>query len=381
MGEARDGLYEDKMQLCVVKIMSKSNISTTTWSIEPHTQAKHEILKRYLQAWYPILSKFNGRILYIDGFAGPGEYSNGELGSPIIAINEAKNHTLKLNTEILFLFIEANKDRYEHLKNVASEIDLPNNIKYEIICSKFDETLISLFDNLNEQEKRIAPTFAFIDPFGFSDTPFSVIERLLSYKKCEVLITFMSGFMNRFKGESPKNKHFDALLGTPDWRHVITENSDAGDIVTFYQNTLKSVAKHVYSFEMINKFNQTLFHLIFCTNSIKGLKEMKRAMWKVDETGTFSFSDNTDPYQTVLFEHEPDYQHLKRLILNKFKGKMVSTEEIENFVIAETPYRETHFKTQILKPMEHANPPEIEILCEKKRRNGTYPDGTNIIFL
>ncbi|MHA1469795.1 MAG: three-Cys-motif partner protein TcmP, partial [Candidatus Asgardarchaeia archaeon] len=77
-------------------------------SIEPHTQAKHEILKRYLQAWYPILSKFNGRILYIDGFAGPGEYSNGELGSPIIAINEAKNHTLKLNTEILLLFISNN---------------------------------------------------------------------------------------------------------------------------------------------------------------------------------------------------------------------------------------------------------------------------------
>jgi len=236
VGEAGDGLYEDKMQLCGVRIMSKSNISTTTWSIEPHTQAKHEILKRYLQAWYPILSKFNGRILYIDGFAGPGEYSNGELGSPIIAINEAKNHTLKLNTEILLLFIEAKKDRYEHLKNVISEIDLPNNIKYEIICNKFDETLISLFDNLNEQEKRIAPTFAFIDPFGFSDTPFSVIERLLSYKKCEVLITFMSGFMNRFKGELPKNKHFDALFGTPDWRHVITEDSDARDIVTFYQS-------------------------------------------------------------------------------------------------------------------------------------------------
>jgi hypothetical protein len=42
----------------------------TIWQLEPHTRAKHEILKRYLQAWMIILSqgKF-AEILYIDGFA------------------------------------------------------------------------------------------------------------------------------------------------------------------------------------------------------------------------------------------------------------------------------------------------------------------------
>ena len=29
---------------------------TTVWAIEPRTQAKHEILDRYLQAWTAILS-------------------------------------------------------------------------------------------------------------------------------------------------------------------------------------------------------------------------------------------------------------------------------------------------------------------------------------
>ena len=58
----------------------------TIWQLEHHTRAKHEILKRYLQAWMVILSqgKFS-EILYIDGFAGPGEYDRGEVGSPIIA--------------------------------------------------------------------------------------------------------------------------------------------------------------------------------------------------------------------------------------------------------------------------------------------------------
>lgn len=29
---------------------------TTTWNLDPHTRAKHEILRRYLEAWTPILS-------------------------------------------------------------------------------------------------------------------------------------------------------------------------------------------------------------------------------------------------------------------------------------------------------------------------------------
>jgi three-Cys-motif partner protein len=59
--------------------------------LEPHTRAKHEILKRYLQAWMVILSQ--GRfpeILYIDGFAGPGQYEGGEAGSTTSAKYSAK---------------------------------------------------------------------------------------------------------------------------------------------------------------------------------------------------------------------------------------------------------------------------------------------------
>ena len=58
---------------------------TTVWALEPHTRAKHEILKRYLQAWMPILSRGNfPEIMYIDGFAGPGKYTGGEDGSRVL---------------------------------------------------------------------------------------------------------------------------------------------------------------------------------------------------------------------------------------------------------------------------------------------------------
>ena len=58
---------------------------STLWALENHTRGKHLVLKNYLDAWLPIMRKHNGRVLFIDAFAGPGEYAEGEPGSPVIA--------------------------------------------------------------------------------------------------------------------------------------------------------------------------------------------------------------------------------------------------------------------------------------------------------
>ena len=36
------------------------------------------VLKNHMNAWLPIMSSWNGRVLLIDAFAGSGEYSGGE---------------------------------------------------------------------------------------------------------------------------------------------------------------------------------------------------------------------------------------------------------------------------------------------------------------
>ena len=110
---------------------------------------------------------------------------------------------------------------------------------------------------------------------------------------------------------------------------------------------------------------------------------MKAAMWNVDKVGRFQFSDATaNPNQPLLFEAEPNYSLLKKDILGEFSGKEVSVEEIEGFVLTRTPFRETHFKRQILKPMEKARPPEIKVVSGKPgRKKGDFPEGTRVKFL
>ncbi len=65
------------------------------WEYEPHTQAKHDILTYYLKAWFPVQATRPQRLLYIDGFAGPGEYAKGELGSPFLVLDLVLNHALR----------------------------------------------------------------------------------------------------------------------------------------------------------------------------------------------------------------------------------------------------------------------------------------------
>jgi hypothetical protein len=107
---------------------------------------------------------------------------------------------------------------------------------------------------------------------------------------------------------------------------------------------------------------------------------MKKAMWKTDDSGMFSFSDASfNPSQATLFENEPNTNELKKLLLDKFKGKKVTIEDLERFVIINTPYLISHLRKPILIPMEKANPPEINV--EKRTRKGSYPENCIIEFL
>jgi hypothetical protein len=48
---------------------------------------------------------------------------------------------------------------------------------------------------------------------------------------------------------------------------------------------------------------------------------MKEAMWKVDESGEFMFSDATDPNQMVMFTKSPRFDDLTKQILARFAGQ------------------------------------------------------------
>lgn len=354
--------------------------NTVKWPLEKHTEAKHHLLRLYLNAWLPILTSSHGQVTILDGFAGPGEYTGGEPGSPLIAIDTFLNHTHTplRNKEVRFIFIEADKNRYEHLDRLLASRAFPPNIHFRVIHGEFDGTLTTLLDSLESEGRKLTPTFAFIDPFGYSHTPMSTISRLMQNQRCEVLINFMHNFINRFLSfDNETNEgHYDQLFGTPTWRTIIEQPLEPKDrerqLHDLYQNQLQTVggAKYARSFRMVNAHNRTEYYLFFGTNSLLGLDKMKQAMWKVDQTGTFSFSDLSNPDQPFLFSPVPEYYRLEVLLLSKFSGQIATVREIEEYIIANTPFCSIHYK-RVLKPMEQAGKIKI-VNPPPRRRAGTY---------
>lgn len=352
---------------------------TTIWDLEPHTAIKHEILRRYIQAWAPILSQGNfPRLVFVDGFAGPGRYSKGEEGSPIIAIKAVMEQSRPIKAKIDFHFIELNKQRSDHLASEISTLNLPPNIVSKVHGERsFQEAFPEVWLAYAARPGRPRPpTFVFIDPFGFK-IPFSYVAEVLRAQSCEVLVTFMFEEINRFLSQGQQPSNFDDLFGCRDWREGINIRRP-GDRLKFlhdlYQRQLTNVAgaEYVRSFAMRNERNLTDYFLFFATNNELGLKKMKEAMWRVDESGTYTFSDATDPNQSVLFSAEPDRQLLTRRIVEQFDGRETTVGEIERFVVRYTPFRETHYK-KVLQVLEEANT-IVPISPPAKRRRGTYAD-------
>ena len=371
----------------------------TRWPIEHHTKVKHLILGLYLKAWLPIMATHNGCIMFIDGFAGPGRYEGGEEGSPLIALRTLLEHSYfqrpQPNREVGFLFIEAKADRVaglqEELNKLAEERHIPKWVRIDVKEGEFADLMTRLLDQLEETGARLAPTFAFIDPFGFAGIPMDLISRIARNPKCECLITFMYQSINRFRTapQAAMQARLDELFGTDEWRNLFARVDPAtrlAQLAVLYRRQLvhKAGFKYVRTFQMIDQGNQTEYFLYFATNNLTGLSKMKYAMWKADPLGGQIFSDRTVSDQMVLIEPTADLTPLRDSLGQEFRGSgWVTIEKVQEFVLTDTPFSETiHLKRLTLQPMEQAEPPLIEVRRPQGAmdRAGDYPVGTVIRF-
>lgn len=357
---------------------------TTLWTLEPHTRGKHLVLKGYLDAWFPIMGRWNGRILFIDGFAGPGEYRDREIGSPLVALNSLKDHRARhqVTAEVGFLFIEKDPDRAKHLTKLTDHLrpHLPGNCTVEVECGLFDETMSKALNAIKAQEKNLAPAFVMVDPFGVSGTPMAVLKRILSNPKCEVYISFMYDFISRFRDTSEFAPHLDELFGSGEWRGGIplTDPTERKEFFYgLYERQLRQAgAEQVVRFELYEG-PRLVYAIFFASHSIKGADRMKEAIWKVVPFGDFTFRGSRSS-QLGLELTQTDFRPLQVAIRQRFASQgWFTIEDAEEFVASDrTDYYTAQLRKGALIPMEDAEEIELDPASRKKRR--TFPAGTRI---
>lgn len=369
----------------------------TTWKLPPHSAAKHELLRRYLEAWYAKLASAGVRrpqsqLNFIDMFAGPGIYEGGEPGSPIVALTTLLNHSAFprwSNVKFLFYFVEKEADRCRSLEQQVEELwasregGQPTNISVRIENKSFSDTVADLKEISTARGGATfsVPTFAFVDPFGFSDLPLGDLCSLLSRGSCEVLFNFMYNDINRFftfdNGEhQAKMKLLFDFNVVPSVEGLKPRQREAllnRHIEEVFRRRGKF--EYVRSFQMEGKTNRTLYSLFFATHRVEGIGVMKDVMWKIDPVQGRRFSDRLAD-QPSLFEGLPNYEELKALVLERLATSKAPIVELMDFVTIDTYFKSSHLKKNVLKPLEAAG--KITVSSSGSRRKGSFTEGCTI---
>jgi len=346
------------------------------WELEPHTAAKHRVLRSYLDAWLPAMGhqsqhvgRASPRLLLVDGFAGPGRYATGEPGSPIIMLEALLSRgdlDALESVQFMFLFIEHDKARVERLrKEVAGLGRLPGNVDVRIEHGEFESVFSSVIDPIVEEGTRLIPTFAFIDPFGYSSASMSVTGRLLGFPRCEMLFFLPMSFIHRFVARPGQEAALTSLFGTDEWQAAIPLQGDerTAFLLSLFERQLEQGkgVEYVRSFQLRTQDGQD-YRLVFSLGHLKGLEKAKDAMWKVDPVAGTSYAATTEAGQEVLFSPEEtiDTAPLLAELRSKFGTEWFTIDQADRCTLVDTPFRKAHLRKLTLRPAEHAGRLEVQ---------------------
>lgn len=328
-----------------------SDPKPTIYAADPHTIAKHQILREYLKRWLPILdrqsqrlARTHHRLLYVDGFAGAGEYENGVEGSPLIPIEAAIGHQHQFSCPIEIRLIEKRADRVQHLRELikAKKATLSGRARLEIpdpIEGDCENEVRRLIADCDARNVSLGPAFFFLDQFGYSAFSMNLVQSILSHTTCEVFSYLNWNMLHPFMADPTKHHGITKAFGGDEWKEVVSLSGAVKEnqFRDIYLAALRKRggAAYVYPFAMRDSKHRVIYWLFFCTNNLYGLEQMKKAMWSVDRSGGFEFSDKFVSERSSIFEYSDG--QLAADLVRDLAGKQMTVLQLKEYSLMNTP--------------------------------------------
>lgn len=320
---------------------------TLLWARDPHTEAKHRVLKGYLDAWWPILLSTNDQVTYAEGYAGPGAYEGGEDGSPVVALRsllQREHRPVPLNGKVAnVVLVEKREDRLQHcVEQIHQRVGpLPSAVAIHADPGQCETGLLPA---LREAGAFGSPMLVNLDPFA-TGIPYDVVREVAQNRSSEVLISFMMQWFIRW-ADNEELDQGDRMFGSTDWRQVAdvpSEDKRRWLIDRYRQRLHEAGFAHTVWFELVDEGGRA-FALIFATTNERGLQKMKESFWRVDPVNGVHFRDPRDPGQmTFDVGDDPHLAPLRNLLGEQMHGRSsVPVEELRNWTLDQTVFLPTH---------------------------------------
>ncbi|MGB9754712.1 three-Cys-motif partner protein TcmP [Roseiflexus castenholzii] len=334
------------------------------------SKAKHRILQKYFPAWAMILASRHQTLAYVDCFAGSGQYADGEEGSPLLILGEARKlvGNPKFRSKILAIFVEENSQAARELES-RIPTDLPDSVKAFVFPEDAHNFVPELLRVLPEN----LPAFLFVDPYGHPLT-IPLMNQLLQRPKTEIFLTLMWYAINMHLSNPKTEETIPRMFGDKDkeWKQQPFMSQSARDretgFVDYFLGRLDAKFKLRFRirFSLEDKVrggdDRTKYSLVHLSNHAKAALLMKEVMYPLgDELGPFDYSA-TAPQR--LFSETPTVEELIQRLRENFAGQKVTFDELREKTW-DWPFIEKHYR-EAVKTLEGKGEVRIERIESKK---------------
>jgi three-Cys-motif partner protein len=352
------------------------------------SDTKARIVQKYFYAWAKVIGPTakarDGKIAYIDLFAGPGRYKDGAASTPLLVLEHAINDSSLSNMLVtLFNDVDAN-----HSKTLQTEINkLPGieKLKFapQVNCNEVGKDAERYFN-----ETRLIPSFTFFDPFGYKGLSLKIVNGVIKDWGCDCVFFFNYGRINAGISNPKVEDHMEALFGedraqglrdklqgkSPDDRETLI-------LEELSQATKEMGGTYVLPFRF-KRGKRTSHSIIFVSKHFRGYEIMKDIMARESSTedqGVASFTYSpADASTPLLFSLAQPFDALKDMLPREFAGETLTMRQIYEDHSVDTPYLPRNYK-QALRELEiagklTADPPL------SKRPGKSFADHVKVTF-
>jgi three-Cys-motif partner protein len=320
---------------------------TAPYQDREQTQAKHFLLKSYLQALAFKILRYRD-LTYVDGFSGPWEtqtedFADSSFMIAISALEDAQKtlfEQTKRRPRVRCFFSENNSEAFAKLREAVKPYHRPEqNFEIKTYFGEFESAVEDI-------ETFVGSSFAliFIDPTGWKGFAFDKIKSLFAPRFSEALINFMYGHVRRFidSGDPATIESLNPILGGPGWRDRLDPSLSRGEaLVKLFRETLKAAGN--FKYVVATKIDKPTedrphFFMAYATKSYAGLT---------------TFRDN---------ENKALRSHAANRVRAKARKHETKSGTRDMFVEHEAEVQEGSVEDDVAADMERATPHVLEMV-------------------
>ena len=214
--------------------------------IEPHSKAKLDVLRRYIQEYFDRLNvnphREEFKLDLVDGFAGGGTFRDGNTdlsGTPLVMLEEAEKaekrlnekRTKRLHINCKFYFIDKEEAHTDHLKKVLKERGYRvDEDRIVVRTGLFEDEIEGILRSIKQRQPRAGRAIFLLDQTGFAQVELSLVSRILNeLPAAEVILTFAAETLVKHLTTKPEMVKAVSPL-------QLTE-SQLGDLIQYKEGT------------------------------------------------------------------------------------------------------------------------------------------------